>query len=251
VNLTIAWPQAYGLRRYAVLDSTNEEARRLAQAGEGLPLWIIAERQSAGRGRRGNSWVSEPGNLFATLLMSPSCSPARVGELSFVAALAAGDAIGHYAPEAQVKLKWPNDVLLGGAKVAGILLEAVGPAATPQAMLAVGIGINLAHAPEGLAFPAISLGAATGHAPAAEDMLAMLAARWAAWYDLWTREGFAPIRAAWRERAAGIGETVLARWGGQEKLGMFEDLDETGALMLRDAGGHLIRINAGEVFWNR
>ena len=117
------WPQGYALARHAEIDSTNNEARRLAEAGERGPLWIMAERQTAGRGRRGRSWETLTGNLAATLLLRPENTPAPVGQLSFAAALAVADVAAHVAPHAAITVKWPNDVLVDGKKTAGILLE--------------------------------------------------------------------------------------------------------------------------------
>lgn len=238
------------IRKHDSLDSTNEEARRLAEAGEAGPLWIFAREQSAGRGRRGREWVSARGNLFATLLLRPQ-RPAEVcAQLSFVAALAAGDTVANFAPSARIALKWPNDVLLDGDKVAGILLESAGSAGGRAAeWLAVGIGINLANYPNGTDMPATSLAAVTGRAPDAEDALARLAGRWDAWYEAWMKNGFQPIRDAWLARATGLGEQVRARLAGREVQGVFEGLAEDGALILREANGKQTRIGAGEVFF--
>jgi len=236
------------IRKYDVLDSTNEEARRLAEAGEAGPLWIIAREQSAGRGRRGREWVSSRGNLFATLLLRPNRPPDQCAQLSFVAALAVGDAVASYAPTARIALKWPNDVLLDGKKVAGMLLESSGAKARVD-WLAVGIGINLATFPEGVEYPATSLAAATGRAPDAEDALARLAGRWDAWYETWMNNGFQPIRDAWLARASGLGERVHTRLANREVQGVFEGLADDGALILREPGGKQTRIAAGEVFF--
>ncbi len=238
------------IRRYDSLDSTNEEARRLAEAGEAGPLWIIAREQTAGRGRRGREWVSARGNLFATLLLRPQ-KPADVcAQLSFAAALAAGDVVASFAPTSRVALKWPNDVLLDGRKVAGILLESSGGGqARMIEWLAVGTGINLADHPDGTDMPATSLASAIGRAPDADEALALLAARWAAWYEAWMNNGFAPIRDAWLARATGLGERVRARLGTRDVQGVFEDLAQDGALLLREANGKQVRISAGEVFF--
>ena len=236
------WPGGLGLRNYPILDSTNEEARRLARAGERGPLWIVAREQRSGRGRRGHAWISQSGNLFATLLTR---APAPVAaQLGFAAGLAAAEAIAALAPSAQVSLKWPNDVLLEGRKAAGVLLETwTGDA------LAIGIGINLANHPGETEFPAISLAAVSGCAADPDDVLLRLAASMAAWYELWREEGFAPVRAAWLKRAAGLNHPILARLAECEMEGVFEDLDEDGALLLRAPTGALSRITAGEVFF--
>lgn len=228
--------------RYDVIDSTNEEARRLAEAGETGPLWIVAHEQTGGRGRRGRTWVSQPGNLFATLLLSPPGSLEQRAQISFVAGLAAAEMIAAFAGD--VTLKWPNDVLLKGCKVAGMLLESVGLSA-----LAVGFGVNLAHFPQQTEFPATSVAKVAGSAPAPDDALARLAARWDAWYEVWTRDGFAPVRAAWLARASGLGERIRVRLMDREMNGVFENLDDNGALLLRQADGALARVTAGDVFF--
>jgi len=229
------------IRRYDVVDSTNDEARRLAAAGEAGPLWIVAREQSKGRGRRGRVWVSQQGNLFATLLTRGS-RPAS-GQLAFVAGLAAGEAIAQLAPTIPVVLKWPNDVLLGGKKVCGILLEGFGEA------LAIGIGVNLAHYPADAEFPATSVKETTGRAPNSDDALTLLAGTMAAWYEVWRARGFAPVREAWLGRASHLGAEIRARLEGDEVRGVFENLDEDGALLLRMADGTLRRIAAGDVFF--
>ncbi|MBN9554147.1 MAG: biotin--[acetyl-CoA-carboxylase] ligase, partial [Alphaproteobacteria bacterium] len=155
------WPQGYGLRRYEEIDSTNEEARRLIAAGETGPVWLTASRQTAGRGRRGRAWESAGGNLAATLLLRPVGPQAQWAELSFAAAIATADMAAALASGARIALKWPNDVLADSKKLAGILLETGNG---PKPALAIGIGVNLAHHPEGTEFPATSL-AALGSKP--------------------------------------------------------------------------------------
>ncbi|HYK79490.1 MAG TPA: biotin--[acetyl-CoA-carboxylase] ligase [Micropepsaceae bacterium] len=231
-----------GLRRYDTLDSTNEEARRLAKNGERGPLWIVAREQTAGRGRRGRAWISESGNLFATLLMPVTISLSA--QLGFVAGLAAGDAIAAHARGAEVALKWPNDVLLNGKKVAGILLEALG-----HDSLAIGIGINLAHYPNTTEIPSISIAAVMGKPPDLDGFLVRLASAMTAWYEIWLKEGFQPVRKAWLVRASGLGHAIRARLADSERDGVFEDLDQDGALLLRDSTGTLTRITAGDVFF--
>jgi BirA family transcriptional regulator, biotin operon repressor / biotin---[acetyl-CoA-carboxylase] ligase len=236
------WPRDLGLRRYETLDSTNEEARRLAKNGERGPLWIVAREQTAGRGRRGRAWISESGNLFATLLRPVTTSLSA--QLGFVAGLAAADSIAAHAPGAEVALKWPNDVLLNGKKVAGILLEALG-----HDSLAIGIGINLAHYPPDTEVPSISIAAVMGKQPDLDGTLLRLASAMTAWYEIWLRQGFQPIRKAWLLRSSGLGHAIRARLADSERDGVFEDLDEDGALLLRDSAGTLTRITAGDVFF--
>lgn len=225
-----------------VLDSTNEEARRLALAGETGPLWIVAREQTAGRGRRGRAWVSDRGNLFATLL-TRAAQPIAA-QLAFAAGLAVAGTVDAYSARADVSLKWPNDVLLRNKKVAGILLESLSPD-----ILAIGVGINLARHPQETEFAATSLAALTGSAPDTDDAIQRLARQMAAWYEVWQTNGFVPVRAAWLQRAAGLRKPVRARLEGHDMEGVFEDIDQDGALLLRDAGGTLVRITAGEVFF--
>lgn len=247
MTVTAVWPPGHGLRHFDDIDSTNEEARRLAASGVEGPLWIIADRQTKGRGRRGREWRSLAGNLYATLLLNPASRTAQCMQLSFVAALAAGDFVAHCAPQVEVRLKWPNDVLTGGRKIAGILLEASGTGSPDW--LVVGFGINLVWYPNDAEFPATSLVAIGVRPPSPRDALTLLAAAWTQWYRLWETGGFAPIREAWLSRAAGLGELIRARLAEEEAGGVFEGIDETGALLLRESTGNLRTIAAGDVYF--
>jgi len=215
-------------------------------------------RQTAGRGRRGRAWTSGEGNLAATLLLRPEAPRSVTGQLSFAAALAAAEMVSHFAPDAVIQVKWPNDVLAKGRKIAGLLLEG-GPISggesrsDPQkTWLAIGIGVNLASFPEGTEFPATSLAhslAQLGIAPPSpEDALTVLAARFAHWYDAWMRDGFEIVRAAWLARASGLGSPIRARLPNETRSGVFEGIDESGALLLNE-GASVRAIAAGEVFF--
>ncbi len=241
------WPAGYRRKDYATLDSTNEEARRLAEAGQEGPLWITAARQTAGRGRRGRAWTMAEGNLAATLLLRPDASQAVTGQLSFAAALAAAEMVQHFASTAAVTVKWPNDVLAEGRKIAGILLEG-GAQKDNKAWLAIGIGVNLAHHPDGTPFPATSLPQLGIAPPSCDEALGLLAARFAHWYDIWMKDGFEPLRAAWLKRASGLGAPVTARLPYETRQGVFEGIDASGALLLNEQG-HIRAIAAGEVFF--
>lgn len=251
-DLTAGWPEGYGRRIYPSLPSTLTEAARLAPSLDG-PVWLLTHDQTAGRGRRGREWVMPPGNFAGTLVMRPEEPPAVVALRSFVAALALHDALGEAAGDwAGLTLKWPNDVLLNGGKVAGILLEGSGDAGGTH-YLAVGIGVNLAAAPESgrlepRAVPPVSLRGETGVEIGAEDFLTLLARAWAHWEGLFERAGFAPVRAAWLARAARLGEPIVARIGAEETAGVFETVDAEGALVLATAGGRRA-IPAAEVFF--
>jgi BirA family biotin operon repressor/biotin-[acetyl-CoA-carboxylase] ligase len=239
--IAASWPPGVRLIRFDSLDSTNEEARRLVAAGDTGPVWITAREQTKGRGRRGNSWISESGNLYATLLLqAPHATAAQLG---FAASLAAADVVTLYADPARVSLKWPNDVLLDGRKVAGILLETLA-----RESLAIGIGINLLHHPEGTETPAISVNAAIGRKVDLSDALANLAARFAAWYATWQSQGFLGLKPHWLSRASSLGGPIRARLADREMKGVFEDLDHDGALLLRTPDKTLTRITAAEVF---
>jgi BirA family transcriptional regulator, biotin operon repressor / biotin---[acetyl-CoA-carboxylase] ligase len=243
----VSWPQGYGLKEFDEIDSTNEEARRMALAGERGPIWVSAARQSAGRGRRGRTWVSPIGNLSATLLIAPGRPAGECAQLSFAAALAASDTVQSFG--AEVHVKWPNDVLANGAKISGILLESASQGGADPAWLAVGIGINLKHHPMDTEFPATSLPALGIAAPEPRDALLRLAASFAKWYEVWRGDGFAPIRDAWLARAAGLGTRIRARLTNGETMGIFEGIDTNGALLLRETQDRVRAIAAGEVFF--
>ena len=243
------WPKGYALKSFDVIDSTNEEAKRLGAAGQAGPIWISATRQTAGRGRRGRIWESPSGNLAATLLLRPGKSAAECAQVSFVAAIATADALASFARGTDFRVKWPNDVLANGGKIAGILLESASQGSDPPQWLAIGIGINLAMHPEGTEHPATSLSRLGTTPPTPEDALLHLAAAFAKWYEIWHGEGFATIRDAWLARAAGLGTRIVARLSKEETSGVFEGIDEAGALLLREGVDRVRVIPAGEVFF--
>lgn len=244
---TGALPPFFRLAAFDTLASTSDEARRLARNGAPEGTMVMARIQTAGRGRQGRTWVSQPGNLHASLLLRPDAPMARVAQLGFAAGLAVADAVHAFAPKASVTLKWPNDVLLDGRKAAGILLESEGDAAGRVAFVVMGIGVNLAASPVGTEFPATSLKAAAGTAPKPEAFLAALAPALVLWYERWRADGFAGLRRAWLERAAGLGQALRARLPGETVEGRFAGLDDDGMLLL-DAPGGRRRIAAGDVF---
>ncbi len=261
------------------LDSTNEEARRQVGAGADAGTVIWARQQQAGRGRRGRAWVSDEGNLFCSVIVRPGCSPARAAQVSLVTALAVADAVeaalggrvavegeaalgGRVAVEgeaalggrAAVEVKWPNDVLVGGRKIAGILLESdMAPGAGGAGLVAslvVGVGINVAGAPEGTEFPATSLAHEGAEDLAVAGVLARFLARFGYWYRRWAVEGLAVVREAWLARAAGLGGPVTVRLHRETLWGTFVGLDGDGALLLASGGEWSVRsIAAGDVFF--
>lgn len=234
------------------IDSTNAEARRRAEAGEAGPLWITAGRQTAGRGRRGRDWSTGAGNLAATLLTTTAKPPAEAAQVAFVAALAAVDLCEAFVPPPLVRIKWPNDVLIGGAKACGVLIES-GATGDGRLWLAVGCGVNLASAPADTPYPATSLAAhlrdGVGEPPAPAEAMGLFAAAFGRWMRLWEDGGFAPIAAAWTTRAGGLGGFCVARLGAETIEGVAEGLDADGALRLRTGSGSVRRITAGDVFF--
>jgi len=232
--------------KFDTLGSTNAEALARTRAGGRGPLWITAKAQSAGRGRRGSTWVSPAGNLYATLLLTEPAPAAVAPQLSFVAALALHDAVAECAPllGPSLKVKWPNDLLLGRAKLAGILIEGEGEHAFA---VVIGIGVNCANHPADTAFPATDL-AAAGALVTADDLFAALRRAMARRLDQWQRgDGFAGIRADWLKRAAGLGEPIKVRLPERELSGRFAGLDEAGRLQVEQPDG-MVSVTAGEVF---
>jgi BirA family biotin operon repressor/biotin-[acetyl-CoA-carboxylase] ligase len=239
--------------------STNDWARQHAKDEPDILLgamWIVAEKQTAGRGRFGNEWHSFKGNLAASLLFRPDRPAAQCSQLSFVAALAVADTLAGYAPRANIRLKWPNDVLADGRKIAGILLESETGPEGRLAWLIIGVGINLSSYPEGTDTPAISLAALgvppplpfdrDGHGEGAAEHLDDAFTKW---YEIWQRDGFAPIREAWLARAHGLGSRIRVRLAKEEIRGVFRDIDNGGALVLDLPGGVTRTIAAGEIYF--
>jgi BirA family biotin operon repressor/biotin-[acetyl-CoA-carboxylase] ligase len=234
------------------LDSTNAEARRRAEAGETGPLWIMANRQTAGRGRRGRTWQTGSDNLAATLLMTTERPPAEAALVSFVTALAVADLAMDNVPEILVRLKWPNDVLVDGRKVSGVLIES-GRSGDGRLWLAIGVGVNLTTPPDNPERPATSFSKHLRpglHAPPSpSEALTTLSAAVQRWLDLWRGEGPAAMLAAWSARAAGLDGPCVARLDRETVEGVAEGLEADGALRLRLSDGAIRRITAGDVFF--
>jgi BirA family transcriptional regulator, biotin operon repressor / biotin---[acetyl-CoA-carboxylase] ligase len=243
----IPFGDAAPVRRIAcdVVSSTNSEALARARAGETGPLWFTARAQTAGRGRRGRAWVSAPGNLFATLLLTDPAPAALASQLSLVAGLAVCDAILAIAnAEPPLALKWPNDVLLRGKKLAGILIEGE---RMPVAV-AIGIGINCATHPDDTEFPATDL-REQGVEATPEGLLATLSSALGRRLTQWDRgANFASTRADWLARAHSAGSGLRVRLAEREFSGRFETLDDAGRLLLRLPDGSLEVVTGGDVF---
>jgi BirA family biotin operon repressor/biotin-[acetyl-CoA-carboxylase] ligase len=241
-------PPAYRLVRYDTVGSTNDEAKRLARAGaeEGTLVWAL--EQTAGRGRLGRVWASPRDNLYVSVIVRPACPAQRAAQLGFVAALAVGDALGAAFDGLEgLSYKWPNDVLVHGRKIAGILLESELGERQLSEFVVIGVGINLASSPRDAEFPATSIAEeGPGHVSPA-DALKGFAHHLEAWVRRWREEGFAPVRAAWRARAISVGEPIRVRLEAATLHGRFLDIDQHGALLLERAG-EVRRIAAGEIF---
>jgi BirA family transcriptional regulator, biotin operon repressor / biotin---[acetyl-CoA-carboxylase] ligase len=228
------------VRHHAELASTMDEAR--ARAGEGAPdgTVVVARRQTRGRGRHGRDWFSPEGNLYASVLLRPGLPPARLSELGFIVALAVADTVDVALPGGRARLKWPNDVLVGDAKVAGILVEIIEDNAA-----IVGVGLNIAQAPEAASYPVTCLHDA-GATVSADAALTHLLAALEQHLARWTEHGFAWSREAWLARGPSRGDLVRVRIGARTDTGRFAGLDADGALLLAEDGA-LRRVVAGEV----
>jgi BirA family transcriptional regulator, biotin operon repressor / biotin---[acetyl-CoA-carboxylase] ligase len=242
-------PPGYRLLCYDSIGSTNDEAKRLAREGaaEGTLVW--AREQTAGRGRRGHPWISPSGNLYVSLLLRPDCRISSVAQLGFVAALAAGGALRAIMQRVErLAYKWPNDVLLNGRKIAGVLLESETVGSEKLSFVVVGAGVNLIASPQGTEFPATSIMAEGFGEVIPEVMLEEFAAHFQSWFANWRAEGFAPVRAAWLAAAAiARGEPIRVRLDALALCGRFLDIDHEGNLLI-DCSGDCRRIPAGEVF---
>lgn len=243
-------PHGCRLLTLAETGSTNSEALRLAGLGEPGGLWIRAERQTAGRGRSGRAWTSPPGNLAATLLLRPAAPVDRIAELALVAGVAVADAIRFLLPAGSnenVRVKWPNDVLIDRKKTAGILVETAGVGSSGGVAVAVGIGINVKSHPEETVRTATDL-ARHGSASDAVGTLTVLAETMDNWLAAWNDgAGFSVIRDAWLERALPVGEELSVHAGETLVIGRFQGLDTTGALLMTDSNGVTHRFTFGDV----
>lgn len=237
------------LEFFDTLDSTSAEARRRIAAGEDGPLWILAHEQTAGVGRRGRAWVTGQGNFAGTYLFEPDGDIATFGQLSFVVAIAVLDALDVHVRPGSLALKWPNDILAGADKLAGILLETT--RRNDRIWVSAGIGVNIHFAPTGLPYRAarlVDMLASGASAPSPQTLAAQIDDRLAAHYALWRRDGFAAIRTPWLERAKGLGARVKVTLPNETVTGVFHDLDESGALVVGVGDGER-HITVGEIMF--
>ena len=222
----------------STVDSTMAEAARRAD-DLARPVWIMAQHQTAARGRRGKAWVTPPGNLSVTYLYKPDCLAVDAAKRSFMAANALFQTLSFFVEPAKLGLKWPNDVLLDGGKVAGILLES--SSAGPWVdWLSIGIGVNLAYVPQGVtdaAFAPTSVKNAGGDTVTPEDFLTKLASAFATQEEILRTLGFARVRQDWLQHAARLGEEISAKIGDETVTGTFDTIDAEGNLVLITAKG--------------
>ena len=243
------WPEGYSLVVLDEVDSTMAEARRRAPMLD-RPTWILAREQTNAKGRRGRTWLGGNGNLAATLIYRPWCSPAEAARRSFMVANALFESLALYIDRDCLALKWPNDVLLNGGKVAGILLESASSGGPLVDWLSIGIGVNLARAPHDTRteFPPVSLKGEGGDEVEPEAFLTVLAGHFATQEGKLAAMGFPRIREDWLANAARLGEIVTARTGTREITGVFETVDQAGNLILR-VESREVMIPAAEVYF--
>lgn len=252
----------YRLRSYESIGSTTTEAIAAAGAGDPGGIWFVAREQTAGRGRRGRPWVHPPGNLAATLLIIPDVAPTFSATLGFVAGITVSNALASVLPpdtvriamdgadsldgHGRIALKWPNDVLADGAKLVGIGLEAT-KVPDGRHAVAIGIGVNVVAAPEGLPYPATSL-SELGVSRTAEQILEALSDAWVEAFSLWDEgRGMSTVLKLWRASAAGIGAPIAVHQDGEVLRGIFETVDDEGRLIVRANDNRRIVITAGDV----
>jgi BirA family biotin operon repressor/biotin-[acetyl-CoA-carboxylase] ligase len=246
IEATEVLKSGWRARWLASVGSTNDEARRAALGGDPGRLWILAREQTEGRGRRGRGWASPPGNLYASALLIDPSPVAVAAQIGFVAGVALRGALSDLGADDEIRLKWPNDLVWRGAKLAGLLVEGV---TLPGEGLAcvMGVGVNCASAPAGLAYPTDCLASALGRAVSPDELFAALALRFEDALALWRRgANFAAIRAQWLAHAAGLGGPIRVAGAQGFRQGIFETLDAQGRLVLRGAEGP-VAIEAGDL----
>ena len=245
-------PQLSGsveLIHFASVESTNDTAKQLAVCGAKSRTLVWADEQTRGRGRGGHDWHSPPGNLYSTIILRPGKSAQETAGLSFIAALAISDAMQELLPRsATLNLKWPNDVLIDGKKVAGILLESAAVGGGDAEWVIIGCGVNVASHPKKAGNNATSLANEGCDNVDLGRLLETYIRHLLDWEERWQVGGFSPIRTAWLQRATGIGKPVRVRLSTDEFEGLFTDMDTSGALLVELPDGDVRRVTAGDVF---
>lgn len=240
-------PDGFDHQAFLSIDSTNKEAIRRLQKSDASGLWITASEQTLGRGRLGREWVSKPGNLYCSLIQKTDNDIKKSAQLTFVASLAVRDTIGQFIGDERVKCKWPNDILVDGKKICGILLESYEDANGNHYMI-IGIGINIAHHPQETIYETTHINELSEYVFSHVDVFYILANKMSQWILNWEIEGFDAIRSDWLFHASGVGKTITVRLPKEEIVGRFVDLDSSGALMLQ-IGSEIKLIHSGDVFF--
>lgn len=236
------------LHDYQVVESTIDEAKALLAKGAAEGTIVRAERQTAGRGRRGRVWISEPGNIYCTLILMPDCLLSQASQLSFVTAVAVGEAILPFLDASEIlSYKWPNDLLLNGEKVAGILIETESQGSQMAQTCVVSVGLNLNSIPNNPDYPVTALMKHSSLNVNREMVFPELLAQIDYYYQLWKEKGFEPIRTKWLERAFALGQNMTATMGNQQIFGTFIGINDEGVLLLEDEGGVMHNLMSAEV----
>ncbi len=241
----------YHLLSYDEVDSTNSEAKRLAEGGAAHGAFIWAKRQTKGRGRYAREWVSQEGNLFVSILLSPDKPMEEIPQISFLTCLAALESVAPLLPEPELlTCKWPNDLLLNGRKLGGILLESFETieASGPRRWVVIGLGMNITGCPGNLEFPAASLKDAGVEIISAKIVLSRFIHHFIDGYGIWQEKGFAPIRRSWLGHCEGIGKEVKVSLPQENIYGIFDSLDSKGHLKLKLPDGKTRKIAAGDLY---
>lgn len=239
------------ISRFPLIDSTMDEARRLIESGQSLDGELIwADEQSKGRGRQSRTWITCPGNFMGTIVLNPKVPASKAAEISFVTALAVGETVKLFIPNTyQIHYKWPNDVLVEGKKIAGILLEAVNLPTQASPWISIGIGINVQSHPENVFFKSTCINKFAKKDLNLLDIQSRLCALFEKYLNIWRQEGFSPIRKFWLKSAANLGKRINVISGENTITGKFIEIDSQGRLILEDESHHQIKILAGDVYF--
>lgn len=239
----------YHLLSFDTLDSTNEEAKRLAKAGGAHGAVVWAKKQTGGKGRMGREWISQEGNLFVSVLLKPEKPTAELAQLSFVAAIAVVEALSAlFEKDHQLSCKWPNDILLDGKKLSGILLESFTCETDGRQWVVVGVGVNVDSHPNHMQYPATCLTEAGVELVSAKIVLSRFIHHFIECYNEWNNKGFAPIRKRWLSHAWNLKKDITARLPDEEISGIFQDVDAAGNMILKDKKGRKNIIHAADIF---
>ena len=244
----IKLPDGFNHQAFLSIDSTNKEAIRKIAKGAGSGLWITSEEQTGGRGRAGREWVSSPGNLYCSLIYNTGQELFTSSQLSFVTSVAVRETIDECLNTDDIKCKWPNDVLVVGKKICGILLETT-TNELGQLLMVIGVGINIDHHPDLALYEATHINAYAENKFNPADVFYILVHKMAFWLNTWQLDGFSKIRQEWLRNSKGIGEIVTVKSGNEEFIGRFVDLDANGALKLETSQGEKL-IHSGDVFFD-